>query len=190
MTYVDPSGLLDSFSCGESEDGKPEEPCSASDSASVSSTPLDLHGFYDFLQHAGFLISAQQYGTVAFAFVDNLFSKQYWKNELSDGGCVNVFIGATADALNPFSPSLSSAGEGAAVLVAANKYNAAVRYAAAQTNYLGGTGLLYPMNSSVVRATLAESRAAGVSGLGIAADLAIVQGLATEIASAATGQCH
>ena len=89
------------------------------------------------------------------AFAKNLFS---WKNftaEFKQGGCVNVFGSATADALNPFSPSLSSAGEGTAAVLAASKYNAAVQYAASAPNYLGGTGLIYPMKSSQVPHTFA-----------------------------------
>jgi len=93
------------------------------------------------------------------AFAKNLFS---WKNftaEFKQGGCVNVFGSATADALNPFSPILSSAGEGTAAVLAASKYNAAVQYAASAPNYLGGTGLIYPMKSSVVRGMIADANA-------------------------------
>src|SRR5208337_2853306 len=63
--------------------------------------------------------------------------------------CITSALGAGA--LNPFSPSLSSAGEGTAAVLAASQYNAAVQYAASAPNYLGGTGLIYPMKSSVVR---------------------------------------
>lgn len=124
------------------------------------------------------------------AFAKNLFS---WKNftaEFKQGGCVNVFGKATADALNPFSPSLSSAGEGTAAVLAASKYNAAVQYAASAPNYLGGTGLIYPMKSSVVRGMIADANATAASGGMMSVDLALAQGFGTEMYSMATGGCH
>ena len=124
------------------------------------------------------------------AFAKNLFS---WKNftaEFKQGGCVNVFGSATADALNPFSPSLSSAGEGTAAVLAASKYNAAVQYAASAPNYLGGTGLIYPMKSSVVRGMIADANATAASGGLMSLDLALAQGFGTEMHSMATGGCH
>lgn len=111
-------------------------------------------------------------------------------DEFKPGGCVNVFGNATSDALNPFSPSLSSAGEGTAAVLAATKYNAAVQYAASALNYLGGTGLIYPMKSSVVRSMLADANATAASGGLITLDLALAQGFATELYSMATGGCH
>src|SRR6185312_10271867 len=96
--------------------------------------------------------------------------------EFKQGGCARIFIRASADALNPLSPSLSSVSEGVAAVIAANKYNAAVRYAASQTNYLGGTGLIYPMKSSVVRSMLTDANAAAGSGILISVDLSLVQG--------------
>jgi len=42
------------------------------------------------------------------AFAKNLFSWKNFTDEFKQGGCVNVFGNATAGALNPFSPSLSS----------------------------------------------------------------------------------
>jgi RHS repeat-associated protein len=98
------------------------------------------------------------------AFAKNLFSWKNFTDEFKQGGCVNVFGSATAGALNPFSPSLSSAGEGTAAVLAASKYNAAVQYAASAPNYLGGTGLIYPMKSSVVRSMVADANATAASG--------------------------
>ncbi len=124
------------------------------------------------------------------AFAKNLFS---WKNstaEFKQGGCVNIFGSATADALNPFSPSLSSAGEGTAAVLAASKYNAAVQYAASAPNYLGGTGLIYPMKSSVVRSMVADANATAASGGLMSLDLALAQGFGTEMHSMATGGYH
>jgi RHS repeat-associated protein len=111
-------------------------------------------------------------------------------DEFKPGGCVNAFGKATADALNPFSPSLSSAGEGTAVVLAASKYNAAVQYAASAPNYLGGTGLIYPMKSSVVRSMVADANATAASGGLMTLDLALAQGFATEMYDMATGSCH
>lgn len=111
-------------------------------------------------------------------------------DEFKPGGCVNAFGKATVNALNPFSPSLSSAGEGTAAVLAASKYNAAVQYAASATNYLGGTGLIYPMKSSVVRSMLADANATAASGGLITLDLALAQGFGTEMYDMATGACH
>jgi hypothetical protein len=124
------------------------------------------------------------------AFASNLFSWKNFTNEFKQGGCVNVFVNATAGALNPFSPSLSSAGDGTAAVLAASQYNAAVQYAASAPNYLGGTGLIYPMKSSTVRSMLADANATAASGALISFDLALVQGVATEGYNMATGGCH
>jgi hypothetical protein len=124
------------------------------------------------------------------AFAKNLFSWKNFTDEFKQGGCVNVFGSATASALNPFSPSLSSAGEGTAAVLAASKYNAAVQYAASAPNYLGGTGLIYPMKSSVVRSMVADANATAASGGLMTLDLALAQGLGTEMHSMATGGCH
>ncbi|MBS1852706.1 MAG: RHS repeat-associated core domain-containing protein [Acidobacteria bacterium] len=124
------------------------------------------------------------------AFAKNLFSWKNFTDEFKQGGCVNVFGKATADALNPFSPSLSSAGEGTAAVLAASKYNAAVQYAASAPNYLGGTGLIYPMKSSIVRGMIADANATAASGGMMSVDLALAQGFGTEMYSMATGGCH
>src|SRR4051794_35295871 len=71
-------------------------------------------------------------------------------------------------------------GLGAAQVLAATKYNAAVRYAASQTNFLGGKGLLYPMKSSVVRSMVADANATAASGGLMSLDLPLGQGFATE----------
>jgi hypothetical protein len=113
-----------------------------------------------------------------------------FKNEFKDDGCVNVFINATKDALNPLTPSLSSAAEPATFAVAAQKYNTVLRYAASRPNFLGGRGLIYPMRSSVVRAGLADAKAFTASGALVTLDLAIVQGLWAEGRSIATGGCQ
>jgi hypothetical protein len=110
--------------------------------------------------------------------------------EFKQGGCGRVFVGATAGALNPFSPSLSSAGEGTAAVLAASKYNAAVQYAASAPNYLGGTGLIYPMKSSVVRSMVADANATAASGALISFDLALAQGAWVEGRSLLNGECH
>jgi hypothetical protein len=110
--------------------------------------------------------------------------------EFKKGGCGKVFLSATMDALNPFSPSLSSASDATAAFLAAKKYNSAVRYAASRSNYLGGKGLIYPMKSSTVRSMLAEANAAAGAGALISLDLALVQGIAVEGYTLATGGCH
>jgi hypothetical protein len=55
------------------------------------------------------------------AFAKNLFSWKNFTDEFKQGGCVNVAVNATASALNPFSPSLATAGEGTAGVLAARR---------------------------------------------------------------------
>lgn len=124
------------------------------------------------------------------AFAKNLFSWKNFTDEFKQGGCVNVAVNATAGALNPFSPSLSSAGEATTAVLSASQYNAAVQYAASAPNYLGGTGLIYPMKSSVVRGMIADANATAASGGLMTLDLALAQGVGTEMYSMATGGCH
>jgi RHS repeat-associated protein len=124
------------------------------------------------------------------AFAKNLFSWENFTAEFKQGGCVNVFGSATAGALNPFSPSLSSAGEGTAAVLAASKYNAAVQYAASAPNFLGGTGLIYPMKSSVVRSMVADANATAAEAPLFAVDGALLQGVIAEGISMANGECH
>jgi hypothetical protein len=124
------------------------------------------------------------------AFAKNLFSWKNFTDEFKQGGCVNVAVNATAGALNPFSPSLATAGEGTAGVLAASQYNAAVQYAASAPNYLGGTGLIYPMKSSVVRGMIADANATAASAPLFALDGALLQGVITEGISMANGECH
>ena len=124
------------------------------------------------------------------AFAKNLFSLKNFTAEFKQGGCVNVAVNATASALNPFSPSLATAGEGTAGVLAASQYNAAVQYAASAPNYLGGTGLIYPMKSSVVRGMIADANATAASAPLFALDGALLQGVIAEGISMANGECH
>jgi len=124
------------------------------------------------------------------AFASNLFSWKNFTNEFKQGGCVNVAVNATAGALNPFSPSLATAGEATAGVLAANQYNAAVAYAASAPNYLGGTGLIYPMKSSVVRGMIADANATAAEAPLFAVDGALLQGVIAEGISMANGECH
>jgi hypothetical protein len=124
------------------------------------------------------------------AFAKNLFSWKNFTDEFKQGGCVNVAVNATAGALNPFSPSLATAGEATAGVLAASQYNAAVQYAASAPNYLGGTGLIYPMKSSVVRGMLADANATAAEAPLFAVDGALLQGVIAEGISMANGECH
>jgi hypothetical protein len=85
---------------------------------------------------------------------------------------------------------LATAGEGTAGVLAASQYNAAVQYAASAPNYLGGTGLIYPMKSSVVRGMIADANATAASAPLFALDGALLQGVITEGISMANGECH
>ena len=113
-----------------------------------------------------------------------------FKNEFKNGGCVAVFIDASVDALNPITPSITTVAEPAAITAATLKYNAALRYAASQPNFLGGTGLVYPMKSSVVRSMLADADAYIASGALLNLDLAIGKGLYDELNGIADGSCQ
>jgi hypothetical protein len=124
------------------------------------------------------------------AFAKNLFSLKNFTAEFKQGGCVNVAVNATAGALNPFSPSLATAGEATAGVLAASQYNAAVAYAASAPNYLGGTGLIYPMKSSVVRGMIADANATAAEAPLFAVDGALLQGVIAEGISMANGECH
>jgi RHS repeat-associated protein len=124
------------------------------------------------------------------AFAKNLFSWKNFTNEFKQGGCVNVAVNATAGALNPFSPSLATAGEATAGVLAASQYNAAVAYAASAPNYLGGTGLIYPMKSSVVRGMIADANATAAEAPLFAVDGTLLQGVIAEGISMANGECH
>ena len=96
-------------------------------------------------------------GTFLTSFVKNLPSTT-WNSLTSSKGCLNQFVSNTLTNLNPFAPSASSAAEPAANVVSALKFNSALAYAASRTNYLGGTGLLYPLKSSVFRGMLSASQ--------------------------------
>jgi len=97
------------------------------------------------------------WGTFAKSFVTN-FSNTTWNSLTSRNGCINQFFSNTVENLNPFTPSASSLAEPAANFASALKFNSALAYAASRTNYLGGTGLLYPLKSGVFRAALSSSQ--------------------------------
>lgn len=81
-------------------------------------------------------------------------------------------------------------GEGTAAVLSISQYNAAVQYAASASNYLGGTGLIYPMKSSVVRGMIADANATAAETPLFAGDGALLQGLIAGGISMATGECH
>jgi RHS repeat-associated protein len=113
-----------------------------------------------------------------------------WGTLTEEQGCGNLFVHATRDALFPFSPSAATAGEPIALALGAQELNTALQYAASRTNYLGGTGLIYPMKSSVFRAGVRSAGLKAASGPLMQADLAIVQGLIVEGAALLSGQCR
>lgn len=133
---------------------------------------------------------AQHYYSLRGSFSMITFSWRDFRNEFKQGGCVNLFFRETADALNPFTPSLTTAAEPAAASIAAVKYNSALRYAMSRPNLLGGRGLIYPMKSGVVRSMVADANAAAGAGALLTLDLAIIQGLWAEGRSIANGDCH
>jgi hypothetical protein len=112
------------------------------------------------------------------------------KDEFGKDGCARVFFDATADALNPFSLSASTAAEPTVIIATAHQYNNVLGYAASRPNYLGGTGLIYPNKSSVVRQMMKGVRTTAASGQFLTLDLAIGQGLVTEAFSFSRGECR
>jgi RHS repeat-associated protein len=103
--------------------------------------------------------------------------------EFEDGGCGRVFLGATRDALFPFSLSAATAGEPLAFALGAQQYNATLDYAASR-------GLTYPMKSSVFRAGLQAAKLKAASGPVLGATFAIYQGLGEEMRALSQGQCR
>jgi RHS repeat-associated protein len=104
--------------------------------------------------------------------------------------CFSTFLSESAQALNPFGPSLSSAGDVTAAAYAANKFNAALKYAASRPNYLGGQGLIYPLKSVPFKTMLNDAKAASGAGLLISGDLALLQGFVIEVYQAYGGACR
>jgi RHS repeat-associated protein len=186
-------GILDGISVLASDPAPTHVPFDPQNTANVNGgegaiVPQQLFG----LLFPNGIQSAANNGNFSWrgAFAKNLFSWKNFTDEFKQGGCVNVAVNATAGALNPFSPSLATAGEGTAGVLAASQYNAAVQYAASAPNYLGGTGLIYPMKSSVVRGMIADANATAASAPLFALDGALLQGVITEGISMANGECH
>jgi RHS repeat-associated protein len=132
--------------------------------------------------------------TAADTFVSNFVSPSFYKEEIKKGGCINTAYHAAVDAVNPLSSTPSFATDSSQAAIAANemmKYNAAQEYAAAQTNVIGGQGLIFPQNSipynSIYEGSLAGTLTAGFAGF---VDYGLFQGVSTEFQAAVTGTCH
>lgn len=132
------------------------------------------------------------WGTFAKNFFGNFVSLDFYKSEFSNNGCLSTFVSASADALNPASPSLAGAGGAGTMAVStAMRYNAAQAYAASRTNVLRGQGLIFPQKSIPYNDILEGSTVTNLAegGLGYV-DGAVFQGLVTEAQSAFNGTCH
>ncbi len=70
------------------------------------------------------------------------------------------------------------------------KLNSALAYAASRPNYLGGTGLLYPLKSAVFRGALSTSLELLDSVPALQLVAAESQALYTEAAAGWAGQCQ
>ena len=132
------------------------------------------------------------WGTFAKNFFGNFVSLDFYKSEFSSNGCLNTFVSASVDALNPASPSLAGpGGAGTMAASAAMRYNAAQAYAASRTNVLGGQGLIFPQKSipynNIMEGSAVTNLAEG--GLGYV-DGALFQGVVTEAQAAFNGTCH
>jgi hypothetical protein len=110
--------------------------------------------------------------------------------EFRQGGCGLLFANTAYGALFPLTPSEASAGEPIALLWGAQRYNAALRYAASRTNYLGGKGLVYPMKSKVFRPMLKAAKVRFASGALLQLNIAIGKGLIVEGGALLSGRCR
>ncbi len=116
------------------------------------------------------------------AFGSNLISSQFWKNEFSKEGCINVFTEGVeaADILAPVTVAFPDVGETA---IKGQASNAAVAYAAARN-------LSVPMRSSVVREILYLGDAAANAFAPLYIDLQVGYGVLSEMRALGKGECH
>jgi len=127
------------------------------------------------------------------ALVSEVFVQAIGNNvvdEFKSGGCVNTFFRASADALNPLTPSASTLADPTATFYSYARFNAVLRYAASRPNYLGGQGLIYPLKSAVFRSMLSDAVTSSGAGFGVSVDLSLLQGFSVEMYQLATGGCR
>jgi RHS repeat-associated protein len=124
--------------------------------------------------------------------VHNFFSMSFYAEEYGDGGCLNTFLNGTVAALNPVGASFAN-DFGIATLAVSPiyRYNAAQAYAAAQTNVLGGEGLIFTQKSIPYNRILKGNavQTLGEFGWGYL-DGALLQGVIDEWYAARKGTCH
>jgi len=104
--------------------------------------------------------------------------------------CVEVFAKETLNNLNPFTPSASTFVPAATDVAARVQYNNIIKYALSRPNFMGGTGLLYPMKSSVVRGMLQSVQTTLKATPWAMLVAAEAQALFTELDMARKGQCR
>ncbi len=104
--------------------------------------------------------------------------------------CAEVFAKETLNNLNPFTPSASTLVPAATDVAARVQYNNIIKYALSRPNFMGGTGLMYPMKSSVVRGMLGSVKAIQGATLWLTLDVAMAQALFTELRAASKGECR
>jgi len=116
------------------------------------------------------------------AFGENLISAQYWKSELSDGGCLAVFSHGAEDS-DILAPLQAGNSAGVETFIKGQAATAAVGYAAAH-------GLSVPMRSSVVRGILQAGETTAAAFAPAYLDIQVAVGLIKEVTALGKGECH
>ena len=120
--------------------------------------------------------------SVAKAFLDNLFSIQFWKNELGRDGCLNVFVEGF-DAADILAPVLAARPDIGETTIRSQAATLAVGYSAVRN-------LNTPMRSSIVRNILERGETvANAFALGYF-DGQVLWGLGKEAAAIGAGECR
>ena len=129
------------------------------------------------------------------AFSDELLSPlatltTTYNSAVSSHGCINTFAKSVALSFVPSGPSLSDIVPAAQTYQQLSNVSSVISYAASRTNYLGGTGLLYPLKSRVVGSMLARGTQLLRNAPMIQGDAALLQGAISEVSAAYQGACQ
>ena len=129
------------------------------------------------------------------AFLGDLFStaslKTTYNSAVSSNGCISLFATTVATSFVPTgAPSLADAVPASVNYLQVSNTANAIAYAASRTNYLGGTGLIYPFKSGVVRSILGRGSQYVENSPLIQVDAALLQGVVSEARAAWSGGCR
>jgi hypothetical protein len=130
-------------------------------------------------------------------FASSFFSRDMLKtagHSFGEGGCNALMVETLRDDLSPlpthgnFTPT--EVGELAMKGASLGAYSQALKHAASATNVLGGTGLLYPMKSSIFRRLMTASKVAEEYAAPVAISVATIHSVYTAGSAAWKGNCH